>query len=312
MRPMCVQEGRLKQLGEELKSELCSGSLAHLREMTSAFLQELKDSLGRQAQADLPRNHQVFNAVPHRPQGPYNGTVSADITNPAQVRQVDSKSGSSSRVAVPGSTPLMHGSHMSAGRHGPKVPQQQQSALGFHQLQYEATAAATKSAQPDAVISEVDIALEMAESPAVATKPSSSDNAISAGLKTVSSTAPGPAPSDDGISEEIVASELAGSIASSIPEESQAAVSHLAESVAESVSDYSMAFEGTGFKSPLQGFRSPYGQLHSPLPGEQTLRAWLCIDFTVRDVPLNAIWVLGCHQPRVLQNRVLSRPAPWP
>ena len=298
---MCAQEERLKQLGEELKSELCSGSLAHLREMTSGFLQELKDSLGRQAQADLPHNHQVFDAMQHRPQGLYNGTVPADTANPAQVNQVDSKSGSHSPVAVPGSIPLMHGSHMSAGRQGPKAPQQQQSALGLRQLQNEETVAATKLTQPDAVISEVDIALEIAESTAVLTKPSNSDDVVSEDLKMVGSTASGPASamSDDAISEDIVALEMAGSIASSIPEESQAAVAHLAESVAESVSDYSMAFEGTGFKSPLQGLKSPYGQLYSPLPGEQTIRARLCIGFTVIDVPLSAFWVLGCHQPRV-------------
>lgn len=46
-----------------MKAELCSGSLAHLREMTAAFLQELKASLGRQALADLPIQH---SALPDR------------------------------------------------------------------------------------------------------------------------------------------------------------------------------------------------------------------------------------------------------
>ena len=283
-----VQEERLKQLGEELKSELCSGSLAHLRQMTSAFLQELKDSLGRQAQADLPNSHHVSNAMQHGPHSLYNGTVSADTTNTAQVMQLESSS-SSSPEALPGSIPVRHDSHTSAGRQGLKAPQQQQSALGVRQLQIEATAAATELAQPGAVISEVDIALEMADSTEVATKPSNSFDAVSEDLRMDGSTTLGPmlASSDDAISEDMVAVEMAGSIASSIPEESQAAVSHLAESVAESVSDYSMAFEGTGIKSPLQGLQSPFGQLYSPLPGEQTLRAWLCIDFTIRDLPLS-------------------------
>lgn len=75
------------------------------------------------------------------------------------------------------------------------------------------------------------------------------------------------AQSDGILSEEDIALELADSTPSSIPEESPAAVSRPAESVAESVSEYSMAFESAGFRSPAQGLKSPLGLLWSPAPG---------------------------------------------
>lgn len=67
--------------------------------------------------------------------------------------------------------------------------------------------------------------------------------------------------------EEDIALEMADSTASSIHEEGNLATSQPAESVTDSVSEYSMAFESAGFRSPLQGLKGPFSHLGSPLPG---------------------------------------------
>lgn len=112
----CIQEERLRQLGAEMKAELCSGSLTHLREMTSAFLQELKASLSRQALADPPLHHPVSpDSKGFIEDGPadalHRGTQYAAQSAPMTA------GGDSQPAAQPSSSPQLHGEcHMNEFR----------------------------------------------------------------------------------------------------------------------------------------------------------------------------------------------------
>ena len=251
-----MQEERLRQLGAELKSELCSGSLAHLREMTSAFLQELKASLGRQAQADL----HIYQPVPSSTQSiagqPHTDGIPTGNLETSQLNAIHGRDG------------YEISAHMDSSLY-PSSSRQGQTGLTDNAeahwvgLQHKAPSTAAGPTQSDGGISEGNLGhrKRMNHSRHQATSHAQHPEPMSGATRS--------AYSDDAISEEDIALEVADSLASSIPEESQAAVSRPAESVAESVSDYSMAFDSVGVRSPMQGLRSPFSQLHSPLPGRK-------------------------------------------
>ena len=56
------QEAKLQQLSIDLKSELTSGSLTELKQMVSDFMQQLKDSMSRQAQMPLQVLHPTLGS----------------------------------------------------------------------------------------------------------------------------------------------------------------------------------------------------------------------------------------------------------
>lgn len=222
--------------------------------MTSVFLQELKASLGRQAQADLPVYHPVPSSTKSIAGQPHTDGIPSSKLETAQL------------FAIPGRGGNETSAHLDSSFYTPSSRQGQtgltdNAAAQWHELQHKSLSTAAGPAQSDGGISEenlghrkhVNHSRHQATSHAHHTEPMSGASRS--------------AHSDDAISEEDIALEVADSLAGSIPEESQAAVSRPAESVAESVSDYSMAFDSIGVRSPMQGLRSPFSQLHSPLPG---------------------------------------------
>lgn len=107
-----TQEQRLQHLGEELKTELHSGSLAHLREMTSAFLQELRDSMTRQALAD-PSAQSAILSLPLPPSGP---------TQLGQLQPVGTLP-NKGHLGMPAASGMPTSSHQEQQRrHTPKMP----------------------------------------------------------------------------------------------------------------------------------------------------------------------------------------------
>ena len=251
-----MQEERLRQLGAELKSELCSGSLAHLREMTSAFLQELKASLGRQAQADLPVHPPVSSSTQSIAGQQHTHGIPISKFGTARLSAIHGRDGNETSAHMDSKFSTSSSMQDQTGLTG-------DAAAHWVGRQHEALSTAAGPAQSHDGISEENLGhrKRVNHSQHQATSHAQHPEPMSGASRS--------AHSDDAISEEDIALEVADSLASSIPEESQAAVSRPAESVAESVSDYSMAFDSIGVRSPMQGLRSPFSQLHSPLPGRR-------------------------------------------